>query len=199
MKRFLKICTLLCVVTAMSACSPKTSESEMSFEEYTQTLIPEMMSPTSSVINALYEHPENYGLIPETYEHSFMSLEDFNEAIEDDKKILETLKMYDYESLTLDEKITYDLLQNYTEKDLKLENLYYVINNNFDVNRGLHAGLTLDLYFYNFRNTQDIDSFIHLLSTADDAFDKYIEFEKERQEKNVGMSLTYLEHVIHII
>ena len=195
MKKTIKILLSFVMTAGLFGCSqPATSTQD--FEAFTKELIPELLPANSSVINSLYENPESYGLIPETYEHSFMSLEDFEEAIEEDKRMLEQLHTYDYSSLSKDEQITYDLLENYLNLDLKLEDKYYLINNNFDVNGGLHAGLTLDLYFYNFRNKQDIESFLNLLSTADDAFDQYVAFELERQNQGYGMSKTYLEHVI---
>ena len=112
MKKTIKILLSFVMTAGLFGCSqPATSTQD--FEAFTKELIPELLPANSSVINSLYENPESYGLIPETYEHSFMSLEDFEEAIEEDKRMLEQLHTYDYSSLSKDEQITYDLLENY--------------------------------------------------------------------------------------
>lgn len=196
MKKYIK--SLLCglMVLSLTSCQWNQKDTVQDFDQYTQSLIPDLIGEESSIINSLYLDPQKYGIAPTLYEHSFMSEEDFQEAIEEDKNILEQLNQYDLTQMSLDQLITYDLLMDYVQNDLKLQDMYYLLNNNFDVNHGLHASLTLDLYFYSFRNKQDIDSFIHLLETTDEAFEQAIEFEKIRQQKGFGMSSAYLTHVI---
>lgn len=195
MKRVLKIGLSLVLCISIFACSDKKGDSE-DFAKYVDTLPEVLLGNTSTYIHSLFDDPKAYGIEVEEYTLDYTSSEDYADTMDSVKEIKKKLESFDYDDLSKEQKITYDVLMNFLDIEEDSEDFYYLAKNYFDVNRGVQTSLPLELWTFEFKNQLSLDSFLSILQSTPDMFKKYIELEKERQDKGYGMSQTYLDDVI---
>lgn len=196
MKRILKIGLSIALCISVFACSDKKEEYSEDFAKYVDTLPEVLLGNTTTAINSFFDDPKAYGIDVEAYTLDYSTSEDYANSIKEIKEIKKKLKSFDYDDLSKEQQITYDVLKNFTNIEVNTEDFYYLKTNYFDVNSGVQSNLPLELWVYEFKNQIALDSFLSILQSTPDMFVKYIEFEKERQEKGFGMSKTYLDDVI---
>ena len=199
MKKLVKLllCAAICLPLFGCGSSKKGSDE---FAEYAKTLPAVFMESTGFDTNFFFDHPEKYGIKKDLYTLQFMTLDDFKKQDKEYKKIDKALDDYDYDALTKDQKITYDVLKAALKDDendkLTVEDRYYLTTNYFDVSSGIQSSLPFALWNYEFKNQKSLDSFIAVLNQAPKLFKKYAAFEVTRQKKGYGMSKTYMDNVI---
>lgn len=197
MKRILKIGLSFILCISIFACSNKDKEGySEDFAKYVDTLPEVLLGNSSTYIQSLFDDPKAYGIEVEEYTLDYTSREDYADAMDSIKEIKKKLESFDYDDLSNEQKITYDVIMNYVDLEEESEDFYYLATNYFDVNSGVQSNLPLELWTFGFKDQLSLDSFLSILQSTPDMFKKYIELEKERQEKGYGMSQTYLDDVI---
>lgn len=192
-KRILSIALSICFVFTLFGCESKKGSDE--FSAFLEDMPLAIMGDSSMDINFLFDKPEDFGIKVKQYELPYTSHKEYQEMLKESKEILKQLETYRYEDLNEDQKITYDVLQ-YTYQNIVDEgDDYYLATNYFDVNGGVQAQLSLNLWMYEFKNQVSLDSFIAILNDMPKTMKKYIDLEKTRQDKGFGMSQTYLDKV----
>lgn len=199
MKKLVKLMLCCAICLPLFGCGSAKKGSD-EFAEYAKTLPAVLMESTGFDINFFFDHPEKYGIKKDLYTLEFMTLGDYKKQDQEYQKINEALKDYDYDALKKDQKITYDLLKEALKEDdnknLTVENRYYLTTNYFDVSSGIQASLPFALWNYEFKNQKSLDSFIAVLNQTPKLFEKYVSFEETRQKKGYGMSETYMDNVL---
>uniref|UniRef100_UPI004056A082 DUF885 domain-containing protein n=1 Tax=Agathobacter sp. TaxID=2021311 RepID=UPI004056A082 len=166
-----------------------------SFEEFTENLFLEEV--TSNTINLHYtvEDPQGYGI--SDYD---ISLGDFSKkGREKNYKLLQetklTLLTYPYLSLSEEEQLTYDILSDYLDTQIKLYS-YELYEEPLAAYNGLHTQLPILFAEYEFHSEQDVKDYLKLISLTRDYFSQIVDFEKEKAENGLFMSDELCEAVI---
>lgn len=157
------------------------------FEEFTTNLFLEEL--TSNTLNLHYslEDPATLGITE--YE---ISLGDFSaEARESSstylKETLSEVLAYDYELLSLENQLTYDILVDYLNTQIDLCKYDF-----FEEPLGFSGGLQMELPIlfaeYEFNNERDIQDYLEMVSLTDEYFDQIMMFEAEKSNNNMFMS-----------
>ena len=192
--RFQRVLSLLLpiifVVTSLGGCSK-----DRSFAEYTRSIFLDEI--TSNTLNLHYciENPQAYGI-----KNYNISLGDFSKNARNASSLalLDTkadLLNYHYLSLTTEEKLTYDILNDYLDTQIKLCN-FQLYEEPLSFSGGIQAQLPILLAEYEFNTEQDVKDYLELISFVDDFFIQIVDFEKEKSAAGLFMSDELCQAVI---
>ena len=190
-KQILVIClifTLIC--STCVACSR-----EKNFEDFTYSLFIDEI--TSNTLNLHYtiENPNAYGI--DTYT---ISLSDFSnktraQSTSEIEMILNTLHTYPYLSLSREEKLTYDVLEDYLNTQISLSE-YALYEEPLSGAGGLQMQLPILFAEYEFNCEQDVKDYLDLLALVDAYYRSLLTFEKEKISAGLFMSDSICKEVI---
>ena len=178
--------------------SPSANQAEeinISFEEFTDQLFLEEITANTINLHYCVENPTALGITD--YE---ISLGDFSkEARESSSTYLnETLSevlSYDYEILSVENQLTYDLLVDYLNTQLSLCK-YDLYEEPLSYSGGLQMELPILFAEYEFTSEQDVKDYLKMIALADEYFDQVMDFEAEKSDKNMFMSAALCDLVI---
>lgn len=133
------------------------------------------------------ENPESLGI--SSYKISFedISLEALNNNMQVFSEFYSKLEDIDSSSLNEDDKICFNTIKLFLETNLSAKNLvlYYEPLNPYT---GIQVTTPILLLEYPFRNTNDIENYLCLLSSIDKYYSSILDFEKAKKEAGVFMS-----------
>lgn len=178
--------------------SPSNALSEYSnaaFEEFTNNLFLEEIASNTINLHYCVENPASLGI--DSYE---ISLGDFSKEARaaSPTYVRETLSKvlsYDYESLSQENKLTYDLLVDYLNTQLSLSK-YDLYQEPLAYSGGLQMQLPILFAEYEFGCEQDVKDYLKMIALTDEYFDQVMNFEAEKSDKNMFMSADLCELVI---
>lgn len=187
---------ILLSTSVLVGCFPKEEEKQTDFNAYIESLPSQMMSNTDMNLEFLFENPANYGFEEELLTLPFSDEEDYKQSEVDNKAMLDELATFDYNHLTEDQKMTYDILKDSLERSSGLDKFYYLDNSYLGSFVGFQAQLPLLLNEYTFERENDLNSYFNILETSEETFLQYAKMERERVENGVGMSKAIMDKVI---
>jgi len=204
-KRFKKITAIALVVAmtlSMAGCeknrnSASAKKEQEKFDTYLQESFEESVTEDTVTLHYTLAHPENYGITMDE-----VTLGDFDvsdEAVAKDtqeiKDEMAELKEFNYELLTDDQQLTYDILVDLLETNLlSYENPY--LYEPFAYTSGLQSNLPITMSEYTFYDEDDVKDYLALLNLLPDYYQKCLDFEKVKSEKGFFMSDKSADEVI---
>lgn len=196
-KRVITLILSLCLFLTLGGCSFQTKQEKQQhrFDDFMNNLFLQEVQSDSLSLNYTLAEPENYGInqTEATFgEYSIRHMEEEHVISENE---LNHLQAFDYELLTKDQKLTYDIVKQYLETDLMLGkyNYYYEC---LGPTTGIQAQLPILLAEYSFYKKKDIDEYLRLLPRIYDYFSDIIQFEREKSAQGLFMSDAVAERII---
>lgn len=199
----LSICLVLCTFTGCqkqkelfdTEVESKSEAVNHSFEEFTNNLFLEEIASNTINLHYSVENPNALGI--EEYE---ISLGDFSTAARaaSSESLMETkkeLQRFDYEDLSQENQLTYDLLLDYLETQIALCE-YDLYQEPLSFSGGLQMELPILYAEYEFQTEQDVKDYLKLIALTDEYFDQVMRFEAEKSYKGFFMSQDLCELVI---
>ena len=191
----------LCCLFAMFAigCDSENCQSELpveTFDEFTEQVFQLLIGQDELTVNYLFENPENFGL--EHYEPS-LPTPGLSSAM---GKVyinytIGQIKRYDYEKLSEDQKMTYNIILNLVDNiNAKTTEMGYLSNNYLGSYLGYQAQLPLLLVEYNFRSVLDVENYFKYLDLVPETFKTYVDFEIEKADNGYGMPDFVIDKVV---
>ena len=166
--------TLLILISNVSACGQGES-----FDDFTYSLF--LDEVTSNTLNLHYtlENPNAYGI--KTYPISLGSFSNNarNYSITSMEHTQDSLHHYPYLSLSIEEKLTYDILEDYLNTQLALSK-YPLYQEPLSGSGGLQMELPILFAEYEFHSEQDVKDYLELFAITDDYYESLLLFEKEK-------------------
>lgn len=197
-KRYLMklgLATLLSI-SLISGCTKSETAPEVDFDTFIDGLPTELIGTDNMNLEFLFEHPEKYGFTPELLNLPTASREDYEQSDKDTEELLERLESYQYDDLSAEQKITYDILKDSLTRSKGMAKYYDLDNSFLGSFVGFQAQLPLLLNEYTFETENDLNSYFHILETSPEVFQEYAKIEQERQKNGTGMSQGILNKVI---
>lgn len=173
--------------TATSTPTPTpTPTTQELFDEYTEQLFLSEIALNTINLHYTLAHPENFGITE--YEPSLGSfnIEEMKKSYEQMHTLKEELEAFAYEELTKEQQFTYDIILDYIETELSVEDLL-LFSEVLGPVTGYQAQLPVLLAEYNFRTVQDIEDYLALVALVDEMFVELVEFEKEKSAAGLFM------------
>lgn len=208
-KRFLPLAfSVVLVITSLTGCQKNntnsstenqiTSESiaeNLAFEEFTNMIFLEEITANTINLHYCVENPAAFGI--DDYE---ISLGDFSKEARESsstylKDTLSEVLAFDYEILSLENQLTYDILVDYLNSQLTLCK-YDLYQEPLSYSGGLQMQLPILFAEYEFTKEQDVQDYLQMIALADEYFDQIMDFEAEKSNKNMFMSADLCDLVI---
>ena len=187
------VLSLLLLVVGCSNISIPTN-ANTAFKNFTFCLFQQEVASNTINLHYSLKEPEKYGVteIPIT-----LGTFDFNEAstLASIENLDTALHKFSYNSLSDENKLTYDILSYYIET-LKTDVSYYLYEEPLSPVTGIHAQLPILLAEYQFYNTDDVKTYLALLETVPDYFSSLIRFEQQKSASGLFMSDALVDSVV---
>lgn len=187
---------LFCSLALCWGCNNKSGTDSSEFDSFLNHIF--CSEITANTINLHYtlKNPSAYGIdnypvtlnsfSKETFEESAIALENYQSA----------LNSFTFGSLTSNQQITYDILEDYFSTELSAKQLYLYSEplNEFS---GVHSQLPILLAEYRFDSEKDVKEYLTLLSLVDTYLNDIVTFEKKKSEAGLFMSSCSAEKIIN--
>ncbi len=164
------------------------------FTTFTSELFATELSSSTLGLHYTLEHPEDYGIMEPVV--SFGSFQfDENEMLLCIENQASTLNSFNYQSLTRENKITYDILEDYLKQAME-SNSYYLFYEPLSPYTGLHTQLPILLSEFPIHSLEDISIYLELLKAVAPYFESLVEFQKLKSQEGLFMTDAALDNVI---
>ncbi|MBQ8293167.1 MAG: DUF885 domain-containing protein [Bacilli bacterium] len=202
MKKIKKLLiTILCFVFSISLSSCDLFNSELdpsTFDDYTNDIFYMVVGADELTNNFLFKNPENYGL-PKIGE-LMLPVPTTNSAIGNFiiKQVFKDLYKYDYNKLSFDQQMTYNVLDNLYKNIMnETDEMTYLGSNYLGSYLGYQAQLPLLFSEYKFDDVYDVYNYFGLIDLVPETFESYVNFEIEKAEEGYGMPDFVIDKVIN--
>ena len=194
MKKRTRLVALLLVfllsVTSLSGCAEK-----QSFETFLHNLF--ISEITGNTLNLHYtlEDPSEYGI--RSYPISLGGYTpDENDNLERSLKMLQfQLQSFSYDSMSLEEQLTYDLLNDFLDTQIKLSP-FSLYEEPLSFSNGMQMQLPILMAEYDFNSERDVRDYLGLLALVDEYLEDMVAFEKDKSAAGLFMSDELCNRVI---
>jgi len=184
-KKFLFLFTLFFVVLFISGCDLLSSKNNIDFDTFMDDLFVDMLSSDPMNANFFVKDPAGYGIDNSQVYPITMSYDSHASSINYYKELKKYITNYDYNTLTLDQQLTYDVVIDTLNNSIAYEEFYYY-ESPFGSYMGYQAQLPMILTEYHFYTQEDIDNYLDYLTTTRETFESMVAFEKERASKGLA-------------
>ena len=182
---------------AQESFSEDALKEQQEFEQYLDDYFKDVVTDDTLTYNYTIKDGADYGLEePEvTLGDPGMTAEEIGQDKEEFEGWVKKLDAIDRSCLTEDQKLTYDVLDEYFEVSAGIfDNVY--LYEPFSPMRGLQANIATNFTDYRFDDKGDVERYIELLGQIPDYFAEYLDFEREKSEKGYFMSDAVCDKVI---
>lgn len=182
---------------AQESFSEDALKEQQEFEQYLDDYFKDVVTDDTLTYNYTIKDGADYGLEePEvTLGDPGMTAEEIGQDKEEFEGWVKKLDAIDRSCLTEDQKLTYDVLDEYFEVSAGIfDNVY--LYEPFSPMRGLQANIATNFTDYRFDDKGDVKRYIELLGQIPDYFAEYLDFEQEKSEKGYFMSDAVCDKVI---
>ncbi|MDF2943149.1 MAG: hypothetical protein K0S01_2007 [Herbinix sp.] len=200
-KKLLKFLTVAVVLLSLtiygSGCSKQTPQVQVqnNFDAFMNELFVQEVQTDTLSLNYSLANPEKYGIENKKTTLGEYSVSHMNEDLSVSENNLKRLLSFEYNQLTLKQKLTYDIVKKYYETDLNYGDYTYY-NECLGPTTGIQAQLPILLAEYSFYKREDIDEYLRLLPCVYDYFEDIAQFEREKSERGLFMSDHVADRII---
>ncbi len=173
----------------------RAAREQQDFNEMAENLFLEEITGSTLNLHFFLADPEAYGI--DEYEVTLGSytLDDVEETIEELKDLKEDLAEVNFEFLTEEQQITYEVLDFYLDTELGGED-YLLYGNPLSPTIGTQIELPLTLADYTFYDKRDVEDYLELLSQIDTYYEEIMDYERMKSEEGLFMSDAAADKVI---
>lgn len=196
MKSFLKKYRILflsfLLVLLLFACQnisgfPIGKGSRPAFSEFCNTLFQDEITSNTLNLHFTLKNPASAGISSYDVSLGSMSGNTPKNSKRELTSLQKQLKKYSRRSLNSDEKLTYDILNDYVTRQLALAEFPYY-DEVLSPSGGVTSDLPILLAEYQFGTKQDVEDYLTMLSQMDTYFSGILEYEQEKAKKGLFMS-----------
>lgn len=173
----------------------ETLSEQNKFNEFSQNIFVSDVQNNTINLHYTLSKPEDYGITDYPITLGDFSKEYFTENKKSLENTLTQLGKFDYEQLTFDQQITYDILKDYITTELSSSHLY-LYNEPLSSTLGDQAQLPILFAEYSFNNKMDVDNYLLLISKVKPYFSSLLAFENEKITAGLFMSDVLIDAVV---
>ncbi|MBR3811313.1 MAG: DUF885 domain-containing protein [Agathobacter sp.] len=165
---------------------PPTKDINFAFHTFTEELFLETISQNTLNLHYTIEDPVALGIT----DHE-VSLGDFSQDVRGASSYFQNIRSkllaFDYNSLSLENQLTYDILVDYLDTQFSLVE-YALFTEPLSFSGGLQMELPILFAEYEFSCEQDIKNYLKLIALTDEYFEQILDFEEEKSKAGLFMS-----------
>lgn len=168
---------------------------QQKFDDMAEELFLEEITSDTLSLHFYIADPEAYGI--EDYEVTLggYSVDDTDEVMEEIREIKGELEGMDYDLLTKEQQLTYEVLDYYLNTELGSEGFEWYAN---PLKPTIGQQIELPLMFadYMFYEKRDVEDYLELLSQIDAYYGEIMDYERKKSEEGLFMSDATADEVI---
>ena len=197
MKKLLKTLLAILISITIIGCKPKEVTVENpDFTEFTDEVLKWYYQPDDPNILFSFGNPENFGLSLENPDFKISSLEDSAKTVSEAKEWQTKLKGFKYDSLTNQEKDTYDYLDYKFQSLIDSQEFYYHSNGELGSFIGTNCDLPYLFIAWPLINKERLDYMINFLEALPETFQNYIDYEFAKVENKLPKTKATYEGIV---
>ena len=194
------VSAILCCVMAFSlfACSFSSSglleedggenpETIAAFDEFLDQFFYNEVTSNTINLHFTLSDPESFGITDYEITLGDLSEEAYDESYASIENYLQTLKGFNYSSLSTNQQLTYDILLDSLELQLDMADLY-LYEEPLSPSTGVQSQLPILYEEYTFYDEDDITDYLQLIALTDEYFEQVITFEQKKADAGLFMS-----------
>ena len=182
-------------ILLLSGCQSETSAGQnRQFRQFTKQLFCQELSSNTISLHYTLKNPKEYDIRENEVTFGTFPTDNKNllAAVEN---LEEVLKTFDYNKLSVENSLTYDVLKcylNMTERDAE----YILYDEPMGLGSGVQTQLPVILSEYPFYEQSDVDTYLQLMKTTPEYFASLLKFEQKKSKAGLFMSDKMAEQVI---
>lgn len=182
-------------ILLLSGCQSETSSGQnRQFRQFTKQLFCQELSSNTISLHYTLKNPKEYDIRENEVTFGTFPTDNKNllAAVEN---LEEVLKTFDYNKLSVENSLTYDVLKcylNMTERDAE----YILYDEPMGLVSGVQTQLPVILSEYPFYEQSDVDTYLQLMKTTPEYFASLLKFEQKKSKAGLFMSDKMAEQVI---
>lgn len=197
MRKKISAVILLLIFTSLVfffACSSSSRQVNAGFDNFTDELFRQEVQTNAITMHYTLKDPDTYGIhsMPNTL-GTYST--DSSAACVFAENCLAVLRKYKYSLLSDENKLTYDILENYLETALEGAP-YTLYDEPLSPMTGAQAQLPVLLSEYRFYSVNDIDTYLTLLENVPEYMDSLISFEQAKSDAGLFMASYTADDII---
>lgn len=173
----------------------KISKTQKDFNQFTDKLFLSDVSANAFNLHFYLKNPTVYGIETAPNIIGSINYEDMKNSESYYLNLINTLKAFDYDKLSHEGKITYDILMHYLSTELAFPDVclnYELLSPTV----GIQAQLPVLLSQYTFDDEYDVVTYLELLNSLPTYFNEILNFQKVKSENGTFMSTQTADDVI---
>lgn len=182
-------------ILLLSGCQSETLAGQnRQFRQFTKQLFCQELSSNTISLHYTLKNPKEYDIRENEVTFGTFPTDNKNllAAVEN---LEEVLKTFDYNKLSVENSLTYDVLKcylNMTERDAE----YILYDEPMGLVSGVQTQLPVILSEYPFYEQSDVDTYLQLMKTTPEYFASLLKFEQKKSKAGLFMSDKMAEQVI---
>jgi uncharacterized protein (DUF885 family) len=193
---FSRICSLFLIITLLLTAGCQRNNED--YNAYLDQLFRESIESSPMDIHYTLSHPESFGLEHVKPHMPKFTEESFQEDVQYIGSALSKLTNFNYNKLSQDDKLTYDILKHYFETELLAKDFYYYMEV-ISPSLGTQAQLPIFFAEYRFDRLDMVESYLGLLGEVPALFDEIVAFQQMKAEKGLLMPTVAIETTLEQI
>lgn len=188
----------VCLVFSLTSCgtvTPDSPQKDNSFIEFTEEIFRARACSDSLTLGYTLANPENYGITSLPKGFSSFSYEDLGKEALSCENLLASLKKFDKDSLSFDQQVLYETLQDTLESDIQGQN-YMAFSEALGPTTGIQAQLPVLLAEFRIDDAKDLSQYFALLETVPDYFDSLLSLEERKSKLRTLPCRSTLQNII---
>lgn len=177
------------------SCKGKSSSENAAFTGFTNRLFTAQISSDSLSLNYTLANPKNFGIDLPAPVLGTCSYENKKTVLIQAENLLQSLESFERKDMSFYQQILYDTLYTSYQHTL-LEQKFPYYEEILSPSGGIQAQLPILLCEYHFREKEDIDRYLALLSSMPSYYESILNYEKEKAENGTFMDASTASDII---
>lgn len=165
----------------------ETAQTTANFDTFLDEFFRSEVSSNTINLHFTLSKPENYGITKTPITLGDISAQSLMESNASLENTLAAMELFDYQTLSHDQQLTYDVLSDYLTTQTKISDLT-LYDEILRPSTGIQAQLPVLYEEYRFYEKQDIEDYLNLISLTDSYFLQIIDFEQQKAKAGLFMS-----------
>ena len=177
--------------------NPVEKTESVRFAEFTREIFTRDVSGDGITLHFYLSDPAAFDIAADSQlglgDHTMEGIEEYEKQVRED---LDRLNGFDYDKLTAEQQLTYDVYKNRLETELLSEGMGLFVSY-VTLNDGILTAYPQLLADYRIQSSEDVDSYLLLLADLPRVFDEALRQEQARSEAGLFMSEVILDQVLN--
>ncbi|MBP3891579.1 MAG: DUF885 domain-containing protein [Solobacterium sp.] len=200
MKRIIQVlCATLLVLTNLSFLEPLYAEEGNSeFDQFLTDEFLDSMEADYLTMHYTVKNYQNFDIEKPALIFGDASLQSYQDAIDENTRVLNELTAFDYNSLSEKQKVDYDVLKFYLENSIEL-NKHPMLDQVFNPYTGVLDSIVTNLSEFVFNDKEDIEDYLVVVKDTDVYLRDAVELTKQQASEGIFLSDALLNETLDYI